>query len=108
MFRAGNFVDLNRGFLLDLAAPRLLGEQPIRIIGQTATQISYEFDVAACVTLPELGDVIQQGNLFAQVVELVDTTPPDFVVNVERLDDEGVPFSTVQRSLVTTRNFMRS
>lgn len=97
-FRAGNFQDQNRGFLLDLAAPRLLGDQPIRIIGQTATQLSYEFDVAGCISIPERGDVIQQGNRFAEVVQIVDSTPPDFVVNVERLDQQGGLFSTIQRA----------
>jgi hypothetical protein len=98
VFRAGNGTDLNRGFLLDLAAPRLLGEQPVEIINQTSTSMAYEFDVAACQVLPTRGDVIQQGNRFAEIVEILDSTPPDFLVNIRRLDDIGGLFSTVSRA----------
>ncbi|MBL8899481.1 MAG: Ig-like domain-containing protein [Planctomycetes bacterium] len=97
-FRAGNALDQNRGFLLDLAAPRLLGEQPVAIVNQTATQLAYEFDVAACLVVPDRGDVIQQGNRFAEITEILDASPPDFLVNVRRLDNVGGLFSTVQRA----------
>lgn len=98
VLRAGNGSDLNRGFLLDLAAPRLLGEQPVAILSQSETQLAYEFDVASCISTPVLGDVIQQGNRFAEVAEILDATPPDFLVNIRRLDNVGGLFSTIQRA----------
>lgn len=98
VLRSGNQADTNRGFLLDLAAPRLLGEQPIQILAQLPTQLAYEFDVAACAVSPVIGDVIQQGQLAAEVIEILDGTAPDFLVNVRRLDSSSAAFSLIQRA----------
>ncbi|MBK9385939.1 MAG: Ig-like domain-containing protein [Planctomycetes bacterium] len=97
VLRAGNELDRNRGFLLDLAAPRLLGEQQVEILSQTADQLEYQFDVAACAVVPEVGDVIQQGLRAAEVLEVLDASAPDFLVRVRRLDTSGTPFTQLQR-----------
>lgn len=97
-YRTGNDSDLNRGFLLDLQAPRMLGQQSIIITNQSGNRLAYEFDTSDCAVKPDLGDVIQQGTLYGQVVLVIDDTPPDFVVDVRRLDDSGNPFSMIQRA----------
>ena len=97
-FRAGNAVDQNRGFLLDLQAPRLLGSQQIELIGVAAGQIVYEFDVLSCAVAPVVGDVIQQGTRVGIITRVIDDVAPDFNVEFRRLDDGMDEFSTFQRA----------
>ncbi|MBL8896444.1 MAG: hypothetical protein JNM84_02395 [Planctomycetes bacterium] len=98
VLRAGNEQDRNRGFLLDLAAPRLLGDQQVEILSQTSDQLEYQFDVTACAVAPAVGDVLQQGLRAAEVVEVLDATAPDFLVRIRRLDASGTPFTQLQRA----------
>jgi hypothetical protein len=98
VLRAGNSIDRNRGFLLDLAAPRLLAEQQVQILSQVSNQLEYQFDVTACAAPPEVGDVIQQGVRAAEVVEVLDASAPDFVVRIRRLDPTGTAFTQLQRA----------
>lgn len=97
-FRSGNPIDQNRGFLLDLTSPRLLGSQQISIGQVSGTQMVYEFDVTQCAVAPVLGDVVQQGTRVAEVSRVLDDVPPDFVVELRRLDEGTEEFSTFQRA----------
>ena len=73
--RSGNETDASAGFLLDLEAPRLLGQWPVQIVRAHSTaggSSGFDFTVkvafqSACQATPQPGDVLQLAGRFLEV-----------------------------------------
>ena len=89
--RSGGPEDQNNGFLLDLAAPEVVGGWGLRIDRATADPsgqagFDYRIDLTfqtVCRTAPSDGDVISIGEVFLEVVN--DGPPPDADGQVQNL-----------------------
>lgn len=78
--------DLNNGYLLDIDPPQIIGAQGVQVVLTSATAetftVNLTFDVAACALRPRIGDVLQQGVTFAEIVETAEPPLGDTVTDV--------------------------
>lgn len=71
--------DLNNGYLLDLTQPRIIGAQGVQVTSVVAEgdlfRANFRFTSAQCALQPRVGDVVQQGQIFVEVVQ--NGSPPN-------------------------------
>jgi hypothetical protein len=71
--------DLNNGYLLDLSSPRIIGAQGVQVtsvftLPDNQFRVDMQFTAPLCALQPRAGDVVQQGQVFVEI--LADASPP--------------------------------